>query len=181
MDTELDIDAELDDATPQTKVVPICLRGKLVEQFEALEEQLQDISRVELSAPSLASGGRKRELAEQIEALRREMLAKSIPFHLQAMGRTEWNKLVDLHPPRPDNDVDRLRGFNEEEFFPALIRASVASPTLTEARWTKLLDVQLSPGQFEALAGAAWELNRRGVDVPFSRAALQTLGRTAVE
>lgn len=178
---ELDIDKELDEATPQTKVVPICLRGALVEEFERLDAELQEITRVETSAPSLASGTHKRELAERVEALRQEMLAKSVPFHLKAMGRTAWTKLLDGHPPRSDSDLDRMRGFNEETFFPALIRASVSSPVLTPERWTKLLDVTLSPGQFETLANAAWELNRRGVDVPFSRVALQTLGRSAPE
>lgn len=178
---DIDITAELDQAQPQGKTVPICLRGELVEEFERLDGELQEMARVETTAPSLSSGGRKRELAEKVEALRQEMLAKSVPFRLQAIGRKAWNKLNDSHPPREGNDSDRMRGFNDETFFPALIRATVVSPTLSADQWTKLLDVQLSPGQFETLAGAAWDLNRRGADIPFSRVALQTLGRSAPE
>ena len=163
------------------KSVPICLRGDLLSEWDTADAELMQISRTELVAPSLADGGRRRALAEQMEALREQMLAESVQFRLRAVGRRRWTQLLAEHPPRDGVDSDRALGVNGETFFTAIVRACVVEPVLTEAQWAGLLDETLTSAQFEALADAAWTLNRKGVDVPFSRAASRVVGSTEPE
>lgn len=172
----MDINEALAGAALPEKTVPVCLRGDLQVQFEALEKRLDEAMRGR--SDSLASGSTVRDLAEQIEALRTEMTAHTFEFRLRAKGRRTWQKLMDSHPPRPDSDSDRAIGVNEATFYDALIRESTVEPVLSGEQWTLLLDEQLTSLQFDRLATTAWSLNRRDVDVPFSHTASQVLRST---
>lgn len=167
----MDIKTALASARRPEKVVPICLRGDLLGEFDAAESELQQLEKTVLSAPSLAAGGRRRQIAERLDALRQQMLDESVPFRLRGLGRAAWTQLMSEHPPR--DDAERAMGMNGGTFFPALVRASVVEPEISSEEWDTLLADVLTSAQFEALADAAWAVNRSGVDVPFSRAALR--------
>lgn len=159
------------------KPVPLCLRGDLQAQFEEMERQLAAAEKG--NSGSLAGNG-TRPIAEQIEALRNEMLEHTIDFRLRAMPRPEFKAFVAEHPPRKTedggiDDRDKWIGVNTETFFDALVRSSVFEPELDDEDWATL-DVALTDWQFEQLSDTAWGLNRREVDVPFSRAASKILG-----
>lgn len=162
------------------KTVPVCLHADLVAEVEQSERELADTQRQ--PADSLAAGGKARLIAERIESLRQQMLDHTVEFVLRAMPRPRWKAFVAEHPPRKDDkgDVDerdRYVGINADTFYDALVRRSVVSPELDDEDWTLLLgdDGKLTDRQFDTLADAAWALNRRDVDVPFSLAASRIL------
>lgn len=179
----MDITEALAGAKLPEKTVPICLRGDLQAEFERLEAQLVEAQRDR--SDSLSAGGRARELAERIEALRQEMTASTVTFVLRALPRHSrdadtptWTKLVAAHPPRDDNQLDRSMGVNEETFAPTLVRACTVDPALSVEQWARL-DEALTEFQFQKLFNTAWSLNARDVDVPFSHAASTILRASA--
>ena len=165
------------------RTVPICLRGDLVAEFEDLERQLNEALRVPSNS---AEGDGSGPIAERMEELREEMRQHTYQFRLRAMKRPRWHAFCAEHPPRKGDDgeilpIDRVRLVNIETFFPALVRESVVDPTLDESEWALLLDEALTDHQFGELAQAAWDLNREGVDVPFSPAAFRMTRDTGTE
>src|SRR5689334_2535642 len=114
-----DISAALAAAKLPELSIPICLRGDLVAEIQELDRELNTLDR---PSASLADGGRKRQVAERIEALRAEMTAASVVFRLRAITRRRWTELLKEHPPRPDVDADRVVGLNESTFYDALLR-----------------------------------------------------------
>jgi hypothetical protein len=156
---------------PET-TVPICLRADLAAEHEQLDRQLEQL----VKKPSTKLGGDGRgPLIQRLEALQAEMEAKTYPFRLRALPRPQWRAHVAEHPPRKgaDGEVDERDaavGVNTETFYEATIRRCLVDPVLSDDAWAKLTD-SLTDRQFSNLADAAWGLNRRDVDVPFSHAA----------
>ena len=159
---------------PET-TVPVCVRGDLAAEVEALDKQLASLNG---QADRLVGNPEARQLAEKIEALRAEMVDSTISLRLRAMPHRDYAKLAGAHKPRKDEEVDRLLGVNMETFPAALIRASIVDPELDDDTWNGLVDA-LTFEQWDTLTTAAWNLNRREVTVPFSATAsriLQTSG-----
>jgi hypothetical protein len=152
----------------------VCLRGDLAHEYDRLERQL-----AQLPANNKLGGDPERQrIAAEMDRVRAEMQAGTVPFVLHALPDADFQKLIDDHPPRRDgdevNDRDAAHGFDRSTFYPALIRACVAEPTLDGEDWALLFDnpdTALSPGQMLKLREAALEVNGREVDVPFSPAA----------
>lgn len=151
--------------------IEICLRGDLVAEHEQAERDLEQAEKA--TTDSLAGNGTA-EIAERIEALEAEMRASVYTFRLRALPKPRWRALCAEHPPRRDEDGSILPedrpGVNAETFFDAIIRACLVDPELTDDEWAQLADA-LTDRQFDDLFDAAWGLNRREVDIPFSRAA----------
>jgi hypothetical protein len=170
-----DLDTALANAKRPERTVSICLRGDLQAEFEDLERQLQ----VEQQRPgdSLAGNPAVREIAEKMEALRQQMQDSTVVVRLRGLGNPEWRKLVQAHEPREGNDADAMFGYNEESFFPELVKACLVD--VTDAQWDKLYET-ITAGQFEELNNAALAVSRRKVDVPKSFVASEVL-RTPAE
>ena len=171
---DLDIDAIIDSAQLAERTLALCLRGDLQARFEELEREFEVAN--EARGDSLASGGRSRELADEMEALRVQMRASTITVVLRAMPRKKWQALCEQHPPRRDDDgnllvEDRASGVNNDSFWEPAIRACWVSPTLTPARMKRLLDEALSNRQYDLLATTVYAVNNSDVDIPFSPAA----------
>jgi len=165
-----DLDALLASARRPETVIPICLRGDLQAEWEELDNRL---TALQTGANGKLSGSTgSRELAERIIQLQKEMEESTIHVRLRALNRVEWRDLLAAHPPRKDNDADKILGFNPNTLFDALIVACITDPELTSEQAAALLDA-LTPSQFDKLADAAWGLNRRDVSVPFSYNASQ--------
>lgn len=164
--------ALMSEAKLPARTVLICLRGDLVAEHEQAERDLEQAQRT--VGDSLAGGTAVAEIVEQIEALEEQMRESQYPFRLRALPRPQWRDLVAAHPPRRGEDgaiVDTDRpGVNADTFFEAMIRACLIDPELTDEEW-KQLDETLTDRQFDDLSDAAWAVNRREVDIPFSRAA----------
>lgn len=171
--TGVDVDALLAKAKPRERTVTLFLRD-LSGEIEDLDAQLSELQRPGM----LTAAPGARELAEQIQALQAEMADSALPLRLRAMDRDAWRDLMAKHPPRKDSvgqvvDEDSA-GVNSDTFYPALARASIVDPVLTDEQWAKLTKA-VSPRQFDDLWSTAWRLNRGDADVPFSRAASRTL------
>jgi hypothetical protein len=169
-------EAKLPEAT-----VMICLRGDLAADHEALERQLEQAEKT--GAESLAGSGAG-ELADRILALEDEMREHTYEFRLRALPRPKWRALVAEHPPRKDADggvvdTDRI-GVNAETFYDAIIRACLVDPELTDEEFEQLAEA-LTDRQYDELSDAAWGLNRREVDIPFSHAASRMKRDSAAE
>lgn len=170
--TKPDFAALLAGAKLPERTVQICLRGDLAAEHEALERQLELAEKQAIN--SLAGNGAA-DLAEQIEALQDQMQASTYPFRFRALPRPQFRQLVNAHPPRRNeqNEIveeDQFILVNSETFFDAMIRACLVDPELDEQGWADLAE-SLTDHQYSELSNAAWGINRREVDVPFSLAA----------
>lgn len=173
-----DVKALIASARLPERSVAICLMPDLTAQMQDLERELEEAEAKHRAAGSLAGGDRV-ELAQRMEDVRARMKSHTVDFRLRALPRRRWTALVAAHPPRAGNERDGMLGLNEETFFEAMVRECVVTPTLDDEDWTTLLDDALSDAQWGMLVNAAWAVNARDVDVPFSRAAsriLQTSG-----
>lgn len=163
------------------RTVMICLRGDLAAEHEHAERELEQAAKT--AADSLAGSG-VGQIVERIEALEAEMREHSYEFRLRALKRPDWRALVDQHPPRKDDDglvvpTDRI-GVNAETFYDAILRACLVDPELDDGEFAQLLD-SVTDRQYDELTDVAWGLNRRDVDVPFSRAASEMKRATSSE
>lgn len=103
-------------------------------------------------------------LKAEYETLKAEAEAEGIRVDLAAVGRREWRKLKEAHPPRLDNPdpevvkADRLAGVNTDSVEDDLVHASLTFPKLTSrAAYDEWAD-SLSEGDFQTVLAAAWEL-----------------------
>jgi hypothetical protein len=161
--------------------IEICLRGDLAADHEAAERELEQAEKT--GADSLAGSGAG-DIANRILALEDEMREHTYEFRLRALPRAEWRALCAEHPPRKADDgsvvdTDRI-GVNADTFYDAIIRACLVDPELTDDDWGQLAGA-LTDRQYDELADAAWGLNRREVDIPFSRAASRMKRDSAAE
>lgn len=166
--TEMLAEAKLPERT-----VEICLRADLVAEHEEVDRELEQAQKT--PGDSLAGNG-SGALIERLDALEAEMRGSSYTFVLRAVKRPEWRALINGHPPRKGDDgepnkADVQWGFNLETFYPAIVRACLVDPELTDEQFTELVDEKLTDSQFSELATAAFRLNAGAIDIPFSLAA----------
>jgi len=186
--------AMIAEARPSERSVPICLRGDLVADHQAA---VRELDRAEKAPADSLAGSGTRELAERITALEDQMLENSITFRIRGVPRTKFHALIGEHPPRRDPetneiiDRDRATMVNFEAFFNALLKACTVEPELDDEDWLNLLghtederakleaegraadivEGSLSQPQWDKLTDAAWFVNGKDVDIPFSHAA----------
>ena len=174
------------DTLPET-TVPLCLNGALQAEYEQAQ---RDLDKAEDDADTRRARGRRladedphRARKDRLAELSEQMQPYVLPLRLRALSRPKFRALRSEHPPRQDDDgkvmdVDLAVGVNIETFFDALVRACIVGSAeddgtvepIADADLTMLLDERISDGQWKALADSAWSINRRDVDVPFSRA-----------
>jgi hypothetical protein len=159
-------------AKPAERSVVLCLRGDLNSQVEEADRELQQ----EITAPenqTLAGSPRVRELADLIESLRTQMRKSAATFTFRAIHPKAWSDLVAAHPSRKD----KPEAFNTQTLPAAAIAACGIDPVMTPADVEDLLAV-LNSGQRDDLFEAAWRVNTKSLDIPFSVAASQVLADT---
>lgn len=165
-----DIKDRLKRAKRRETTEDVCLRGDLAGQYEALQRKLDQLP----PNNKLAGDPERQRIQVEMDRIRVEMAADTIPFVLRALSEPKYQALVDAHPPRRAGDEVDARdaevGFNRSTFYAALIRASVVEPQLDDGDWSLLFGEGLSPGQFGRLGLRALEVNNKKIDVPFSPA-----------
>lgn len=175
-----DLDAILDESDFAFRDVPICLKRSARSRWEVAQAELLEMTNTieatrDASGKILATAGRlaaRAELAGKVREIEEEIRGATVTFHLEGMPFHEYNAILLEHPPREANMVDRALGYNVATFHPALVRACIKSPKMSEDQWARLV-ARLSDGDFDRLATAANEVNRRLEDgrVPFSQTA----------
>jgi hypothetical protein len=156
--------------------VEVCLRAKLVAEFEDLERRLKVVIQ-DRDGDEFGGSGEATRLARRMEELREEMRQGTAVFWLRSIGPIRSGSLMAEHPPRDGNEDDRRLGYNPETFYPAIIRAccyaikqdgeTLQASDLTDEDWQHLFR-RLSYKQFDNLFGAAWLLDHGDVSVPTS-------------
>jgi len=156
--------------------VTLCTAGALNARHQELERQLGE--ELQKQSTSLAEGGRKREIATEIESVLAEMRAHEHTFTFRGLAHKDWSDLTAAHEPREGrNEIVNL-----ETFPPACIAASLIRVDEDEVD-TNIEDVEtlfdvLNEGQIDQLFNAAWEANTGGRTVPFSGLASAILRST---
>lgn len=177
-----DIDTWLAGGTRPEAHIDVCLAGdirdehaRLVDEIASETAKIAEVNAKDAAAQTMADRAMVRraqekgsELTERIDALGGRMRAATRTFHLQALDPTAYRLLQLKHPPRDGDAHDQSFGVNVDTFFPALTRACLLSPDLSDEQWDGLFQ-KLSPIQWDQLWGAAHSLNRREVIVPKSR------------
>ena len=114
----------------------------------------------------------------QDEAIER-MEQATYTFTLQALPRTQYRVLVELHPPRPDIDSDAAQKVNVATFGDELIQRSIIAVHASDgsvvdfdpaAEWRPLAD-EMTNAQWTEFYAAAVGLNQETVAVPRKRVA----------
>lgn len=165
--------------------VRICLRGDLLADFDEAEAALQAAMAKpvsdRLNDPARAE---RQQLAEQVQALREQIAAKTRTFRVRGMDRNEWRELALEHPARPGVEEDEPLSVNVQTYWPAVVRACTIEPVLDDDDYTALLGDETTPGkltsrQFQEWCSACVVVNRAEVDVPFSQTASDVLATSA--
>lgn len=152
------------------KTVQICLAGDLQAEFEDLERDLQ-IARDQPAEGTLAGGANPMatQIAQQIMELRERMREHVSVFRFRGLPRKAYSDLVASCPP---SDEDREKGaeVDWEKYSVAVVAACAVEPAMTVDEAGQIADV-LTQAQWDSLVTAAFSVNKRDVDVPFSFAA----------
>lgn len=159
-----DVGAVLDAAAPATRRVPLC--------FDAdANTALNVASRMFREARGKARQDAEQAYLEAAEQAEPSMLVFEVgPVPPDVM----WG-LYDDHPPRRNGDkwdqLDLNAGYNRRTFRPALIRAAVRSPEITDTQWGQAF-AAMTPGQFDRLFKVAELMSGQvtPLDVPFGSA-----------
>lgn len=171
--------ANIDDIIAGAKLpertLPLCLRGDLQAEFEDAERQLRQAELAEGDA--LAAGGAAREIAERIEAVRREMAEHTTVFRLRGLGAEPYSDLLAEHRPTEAQQRDGHE-LNLDTFPAALVAACAVDPAMTVEQAKRLSQV-ITHRQWEDLFNTALACNRQAVDVPFSLSASAIRAATA--
>lgn len=148
--------------------VDLCLRRDLTSKFRELERRLQTAS---TEKANLGERSEASVIAEEMEALRREMVAASVTFRMRALPAPEFNRFKLSLPQRGKDESSE--DFVSQKFYPRvveLVSRTCFDPVMTTDQVDQLVQV-LSNGDWNALQVAAWGVNDDREGVPFSVAA----------
>jgi hypothetical protein len=170
----MDFDAWLAEASLPEETVPLCLNGPLVRRYEEVKARIEARASDDPNPDDVRLGTPDRVDPEQAELdrLTEQIQAKTRVFTLRALPRDDFQELFAAHPPRKDPATGRtdprdVGGVNLKTFLPAITKASIVDPELSDEQWSQLLR-KLTDGQIEKLGLAGWSLNREDKEIPFS-------------
>lgn len=112
--------------------------------------------------------------AREYDALVAEAAAQSPEVKVWQVSYLEWGQLADLHPPRPDDVVDRSRGINGKTFPRALLKIALVEPGTAEdfddwlAKGEEALTAlgAITQPKYVELETAAWDLSAGDESLP---------------
>lgn len=148
-----------------TKGVELCLDLEKRAEWEALEVKREEL-RKSPGTDQRMTGGPLTEVAREITALEQEMRDATVVFTLRALPRKEWSDAKTAHPPRKDDESDKVLGFNEATIFDDIIPASiekVVGPDGEEVDWSyeqwEPLADEMTTLQYQDFKNAVFALN----------------------
>lgn len=143
------------------RTVSICLRGDLIANIEAREQQLKRAIEDRKTNGRLGTKTDAKALAEQIEADREEMREHTVNFRVRALKSAAWREMTAKHRNK-DGGLEILDLMGEA------IPASVVEPDDLDAEDWEAFNENTAPAELGKLIDAVWELNTQGVSVPKS-------------
>lgn len=162
-----DFEALLAKAKLRESTVTLCLREDLVAQYERLDAQLRTADRQPVS---LGDRSPAAVIAEQMEALRQEMLAAEQTFLMRAWPARKWAAYRDSMPARQKGQTDAEYAETWHAAVCDMVSRVCVDPVMTPQQVEQLVD-HLSEAQWLKLSNAAWDINSTGQAIPFSVAA----------
>jgi hypothetical protein len=161
-----------DDIIAQAKLpetsVGLCLRRDLTARFRELERKLATANTI---AANLGERAEATVIAEEMEALRKEMAEHEIQFQLRALPAVQWRRFMASLPQRGKDEA--AEDYASKKFYPRvaeLVSRCCVDPVMTPEQVDQLVDV-LSGGDWDSLSTAVWGLNDDREGIPFSVAA----------
>ena len=153
----------------------ICLRPDLVERHEILSDEL---AKAQESAPAARMAGKgstaeAKKIAKDIVALEAEIEGASAWFVHRALPKDEFRALCAKFPPRKDNQIDLVAGYDRDAVADLLIRECLIDPVFSDTGWAAFLTT-CAPTEWSELRDNAFEANG-GTSVPKSLLASQVL------
>jgi hypothetical protein len=177
----------IDSATLARRTVEVILNAELEDKWLGLKAKLLDAANSDVQTGSLAQPATT-AVVNDMEDIREQVEKSKVFFVFEQMDWTERIKLQVQHPPRDDNRLDQMYGFNHETYTPAIIRETCAGAhdgdeknlmEVPEERWAKLLGDPvkgvkplLNYAQVNRLYGAAHRVNEGEATVPMSARSL---------
>jgi hypothetical protein len=142
-----------------------------------VEETLADLNARIAAAVAEERPGEKRmgskpealALAEEFDAVVEGAKDRAVRITIKEVPNVVLRQLVDEHPPRKGNKIDEGYGFNEDAFFPALIRRAWVSPEVEPEQFDEWV-AGCSAHAWNKLCMAAYELATGEVSLPKSSA-----------
>lgn len=174
----MDIKERIRRAGPTTRTVRVWL-GADLDLVDEYETALAALEAAKQPGDSLAGNGSPAELEKRVDGLRKRLDGFAADFRMRGLDDLNWSRLVDAHPPRPDDKLDADMGYNTETLPPAAVRlgtVTVDGEELDDGDWLALIGEHgslgvLTSNQLEQLFKMVFRLTRHAVDVPFSPAA----------
>ena len=150
---------------PVTKTITVQLDGELAEEITELVEELRLAER---------SDGRENKLDRapaiklKLENLRVKAQATSVSFTFQSIGRVEYDALLELHKPTPQQIKEKMQ-FNIDTFPAALVAASCTEPKMEFNIAQAMFDSSdWNSAELQELFLAAFSANNEVPDIPLS-------------
>lgn len=125
----------------------------------ALENQSDEQASV---TTTMLEGDPVSALSAEYEALKAEAedasRAAARRVVLRPLTRSEWRPLKEKHPPRKDDEGDRLAGVNADAIEDDLVYTALVEPEFKSRSAFDEWAEELSPGEWSAVTIKAWEL-----------------------
>lgn len=177
-----EVDRWLEQATPDRRVVNVCLDRALVSRLLVARKELADleVETVGVAGTKMLGNDRASELTATIAELEGAYQAASKAMVFEGLGWGPWRELVSEHPPAREqadvfaqavafgfmpHSIENI-GWNAETFVPAAIAASCVDPDLSVAQAATILR-KAPPGVLDRIWTAVLEVNWAGADDPF--------------
>lgn len=157
----------------------LCLRPDLIQKWEAANERLAEVTASGATNTRLAGDGpssQAKKIAREVQAIEQEIEDASAWFEFRALPVAEYQALLVKHPPRKDNQMDMLVGYDRDGFSDALVRACLVDPVFSDEGW-KAFMATCAPSEWAELRSAVNEVNGGEVAPPKSPLASRVLAR----
>jgi len=162
--------------------VYLCLRPDLLDEWEALNQELSDAEKAAAAAPSrLGARATKgmRDLATRLQEVETEIEATQAAFKLRAMPKDEWNSLCSEHPPRKGDELDAYAGYNRVTLIDAAVPRCVVDPVIDSPEAWDALVPYLNPSEWNELRSGVTMVNQAVTTAPKSSAAERILSQNS--
>ena len=154
---------------PRERVVEI-YPGDVEAQLETLNAQIAEAATTEAKPGRMTTKTNSAlDLATEYDELVEATRERAVKVTLRAVPHRVYRQLQDAHPARPGNKRDEIYGVNEDTFFPALVKAALVSPEVTDEQFEEFLTSVATPALMR-LSNAAFELTTGEVTLPKSSA-----------
>lgn len=151
------------------KLYPICLAGKLQAEYDLLQSEYELIED-DPKGGRVGARSPRRKLEDQLEALREQMHEHLVPVLFRAKPGHEWREFVGARPPREDERLDEITGFNVDKVIQDLPEfiVTVSDKPLEPGDW-EFVRANAADGDLKECVSIVIALHNRPVDIPKSR------------